>query len=89
MGPHLISPHLSSSRSVAHKAARKNGTHWEKRVTLLKSQNRKNLTLRKTLGKINHTWKIGHSWKNGSPLEKWITLGKMGHTRKKGGHTWK
>jgi len=23
--------------------------------------------------------KMGHTWKNGSHLEKWITLGKMGH----------
>ena len=26
---------------------------------------------------------MGHTWQNGSHLETWITIGKMGHTFKK------
>ena len=31
---------------------------------------------------MGHTWKWFKLGKNGSPLEKWVTLGKMGHSLK-------
>ena len=53
------------------------GCTWEKGSYLQKR-------LRSILEKWSHTWRKGSHLEKRSPLGKWVTVGKMGQTYKKG-----